>query len=133
MRYRICYSFHWPDRSIVLRHKVPKTHREFARKMRREPTDAEAALWSMLRGRQLEGLRFRRQHPIAGYIVDFVCLDAKLIVEADGEQHAESSRDSVRDAQLVALGYTVLRYWNNEILQNSDGVAQDILHYAGRL
>ena len=101
--------------------------------MRKAPTDAEAALWSMLRGRQLEGMRFRRQHPIAGYIVDFVCLDSKLIVEADGEQHAENQRDRFRDAQLAGLGYTVLRYWNHEILQNSDGVALDILHHAGKL
>ncbi len=100
--------------------------------MRKEPTAAEARLWSIVRGKRLEGLRFRRQHPIAGYIVDFICLDARLIVEADGGQHSDSARDVARDARLAELGYRVLRFGNEEILRNADGVSQMILAAAIR-
>jgi very-short-patch-repair endonuclease len=100
--------------------------------MRREPTDAEARLWSIVRGKKLENLRFRRQHPIAGYIVDFICLDARLIIEADGGQHSESVRDHIRDVRLTELGYRVLRFSNEDILRNDDGVAAMILSEAGK-
>ena len=115
-----------------MRRKVPGHHRSFARSMRKEPTEAEAALWAMLRGRKLEGLRFRRQHPTVGYIVDFICLEAKLVVEADGEHHAENDADRVRDEKLRALSYRVLRYWNREILDEPDAVIADILFHSGR-
>lgn len=83
--------------------------------------DAESHLWKLLRRQQL-GERFRRQCPIDRYVVDFVCLRRKLIVEVDGGQHAESSQDRVRDACLAKLGFRVLRFWNNDVLENSEGV-----------
>ncbi|WP_353653178.1 endonuclease domain-containing protein [Porphyrobacter sp. SLTP] len=101
-----------------------------AKKMRREPTEAEAKLWSMLRGARLCGLKFKRQEQVGDYIVDFVCFGARLIVEADGGQHAESVHDAVRDDWLRAQGFRVLRFWNNDILGNPDGVARVILDAA---
>jgi very-short-patch-repair endonuclease len=85
-------------------------------------TDAEKALWAKLRGHQLHGMGFRRQESIGPYVVDFVCREAKLIVEVDGGQHAESESDAVRDAFLARGGFRVLRFWNNEVLSNLDGV-----------
>jgi very-short-patch-repair endonuclease len=93
-----------------------------ARTLRRNLTDAERALWYRLRHQQL-GVRFRRQHPLGNYIVDFVCLDRKLVVEVDGSQHLESQRDQERDQWLHAAGYRVLRFWNHEVL----GQTQDVL------
>ncbi len=95
--------------------------RDFARELRRNMTDAESHLWKLLRRRQL-GERFRRQCPIDRYVVDFVCLRRKLVVEVDGGHHAESSQDRIRDACLMKLGYRVLRFWNNDVLENSEGV-----------
>lgn len=92
-----------------------------ARLLRKNPTDAEKRLWSRLRGNQL-GCKFRRQHPVGGYVADFACVEHRLIVEADGGQHAENPSDAVRTQRLEALGWRVLRFWNNEILQNTDGV-----------
>jgi very-short-patch-repair endonuclease len=97
-----------------------------AKTMRHEPTAAERALWHLLRDRRLEGFKFRRQRTIAPYIVDFVCLDHGLIVEVDGGQHSESDYDERRDAVLKAQGFRVLRFWNNDVLQNSDGVFDTI-------
>ena len=101
-----------------------------AKRMRREPTEAEAKLWSMLRGQRLGGLKFKRQEQLGDYIVDFVCFGARLIVEADGSQHAENSGDTVRDEWLKGQGFRVLRFWNNEILANPEGVARVILDAA---
>jgi very-short-patch-repair endonuclease len=115
-----------------MRRKVPDKNRSFAKSMRNEPTDAEYAMWQIIRGKRLEGLRFRRQHPIANYIVDFICLDEKLVIEIDGSQHAESSYDLKRDRDLEALGYTVLRFWNEEVLRNADLVAEKIVWVAGK-
>jgi very-short-patch-repair endonuclease len=98
--------------------------------MRREPTKAEAKLWAMMRGQRLGGMKFKRQEQLGDSIVDFVCFQARLIVEADGGQHAESSSDAVRDAWLEAQGFRVLRFWNNDILGNPDGVARLILDAA---
>ena len=98
-----------------------------ARKLRRDMTDAERKLWSILRGRQLEGYRFRRQEPIDQYIVDFICFEARLIIEVDGGQHFESEADRKRDAHLEWRGFRVLRFWNNDVLSNPDGVFQIIL------
>jgi len=94
--------------------------------MRREPTDAERKLWTMLRAKRLGGHKFKRQEQIGDYIVDFVCFAARLIVEADGSQHADNA-DAARDAWLKHQGFRVFRFWNNDILTNSDGVAQAIL------
>ena len=98
-----------------------------AKRMRREPTEAERRLWAILRGRRMGGAKFKRQEQIGDYIVDFVCFSEKLIVEADGSQHIESRADEVRDAYLKANGFRVLRFWNNDILANSDAVAEAIL------
>ena len=99
-----------------------------ARRLRAEMTDAERQLWSRLRARQIEGLHFRKQVPIGDYIVDFCCLKRRLIVEVDGGQHAErADYDSERTAWLSQEGYRVLRFWNNEVLQNADGVVETIL------
>ena len=97
-----------------------------AKRLRRDMTDAERNLWSVLRNAQLGGAKFRRQQPIGSYVADFVCLEQRLIVEADGGQHAESSVDRSRTSFLESKGYRVLRFWNNEILTNLDGVAQVI-------
>ena len=115
-----------------MRRPIPPKLRKFARDMRKAPTDAEAMLWGILRARQLDNMRFRRQHPIENYIVDFICLEEKLIIELDGSQHAENAYDEKRDARLIELGFTVLRFWNDEILKNSDEMAQMILAKAGK-
>jgi very-short-patch-repair endonuclease len=89
-------------------------------------TDAERKLWSALRDRQLDGAKFRRQQPIGPFVADFVCQERRLIIEADGGQHAESANDARRTKFLESKGYRVLRFWNNDILRNLDGVAQVI-------
>lgn len=100
-----------------------------ARKLRRNQTDAERALWFRLRDRRLEGLKFRRQMPIASYVVDFCCESARLIIELDGGQHANSQEeDAKRTAALEAQGYLVLRFWNNDVLKNTDGVVESIIN-----
>ena len=100
---------------------------ERARSLRRNLTPAESALWMRIRGRQLGGFKFVRQEPIGRYYVDFVCRERRLIVELDGGQHAESPRDRQRDRELRALGYCVIRFWNNEVIENLDGVLQRLL------
>lgn len=104
-----------------------RTHR--ARALRHEATRAEHALWRGLRGRGLGGAKFRRQHPLDPFIVDFVCLARRLLVEVDGGQHAPElggPDDRRRDAWLRAEGFRVLRVWNHEVLGNLDGVLQRI-------
>jgi very-short-patch-repair endonuclease len=93
-----------------------------ARTLRNAPTKAEHRLWQALRKRQVAGARFRRQHRLGPYIADFVCLELRLVIEVDGGQHAQNPRDRVRDAWMEGQGYTVLRVWNNEVLQNLEGV-----------
>jgi very-short-patch-repair endonuclease len=97
-----------------------------ARRLRRDLTDAERRLWHQLKDRRLAGLKFRRQHPIGRYVADFACVERRLVVEVDGGQHAESAADRARDAALQAAGFRVLRFWNNEVLQNMDGVVRTI-------
>lgn len=100
-----------------------------ARRMRANPTDAEKRLWNVLRDKRLGELKWRRQEIIDDrYILDFVCYEHRLIVEADGSQHADSTKDRERDAWLIAQGFQVLRFWNNDILTNIEGVAEAILH-----
>jgi very-short-patch-repair endonuclease len=101
--------------------------RDRARSLRRAQTDAETALWRLLRAKRFAGWKFRRQLPIGNYIVDFACPSVRLIVEADGSQHAESVYDVDRDGWLKTEGWRVLRFWNNEILENGEGVAEAIL------
>jgi len=95
-----------------------------AKRLRRELTDAEKKLWRLLRSRQLCRAKFRKQQPIGPYIVDFVCLEARLIIEADGGQHAQSEQDVSREVWLNSRGYRVLRFWNPDIFGNIDGVLQ---------
>ena len=100
----------------------------FARFLRRTQTDAERRIWFRLRNRQLGGWKFRRQVPVDRFIADFLCEDARLIVELDGGQHGERlQEDAERTSVLEAYGYRVARYWNAEIMQNLDGVLEDIL------
>ncbi|WP_435103172.1 endonuclease domain-containing protein [Arhodomonas sp. AD133] len=100
--------------------------RGFAKSLRRNMTDAERLLWRHLRAHRLNGQKFRRQQPIGPYIVDFVHFRARLIVECDGGQHNESAADHRRDTWLQAQGFTVLRYWNHQILNETDNVLNDI-------
>ena len=101
-----------------------------ARKLRRQATDAETKMWHLLRNRQLRNAKFRRQHPIGHYVADFVCVEHTLIVEIDGGQHASQTDGDVRrTAYLNDLGYTVVRYWNNEVLTNPEGVLEDLAKY----
>jgi very-short-patch-repair endonuclease len=102
----------------------------FARQNRKAMTPAEKRLWMVLRNHAI-GYHFRRQHPCGSYILDFVCLEKKLVVEADGSQHAESESDAIRDAWLNQQGFRVLRFWNHEILQNPDGVYRAVLAALG--
>ena len=96
-----------------------------ARNLRANPTKAEKKLWSILQRDQL-GCKFRRQYPIKPYIVDFCCCDKKLIIEVDGGQHNESAQDQKRDYDLENQGYQILRFWNNEVLENIEGVRSKI-------
>ncbi|MFM2410285.1 MAG: hypothetical protein RL481_1113 [Pseudomonadota bacterium] len=98
-----------------------------ARRLRRNRTDAEDRVWCHLRNRQLEGAKFRFQAPVAGYVADFLCTEARLIVELDGGQHGEQlEQDEARTRALEAAGYTVIRFWNNDVLTNTDGVLEAI-------
>jgi very-short-patch-repair endonuclease len=94
--------------------------------MRRKPTDAERRMWALLRDRRLTNYKFRRQVPIGPYIVDFFCADAKLIVELDGTQHADSPHDAKRDVYLAAQGFQTLRIWNNDILARPQQVLEAV-------
>ncbi len=96
-------------------HDPPPKHRDFARSMRVDGTKAEAMLWNQLKDRRMGSFKFRRQVPLKNYIVDFISFEAKLIIEIDGSQHAESKHDIKRDAALAADGFRTLRFWNEEI------------------
>src|ERR1043166_5624530 len=100
-----------------------------ARRLRENPMDAEIRLWSKLRRRQLDGHRFRRQVPLGRYIADFVCLEQRLIVEVDGGQHSDNPVDDARTAWLEAQGFRVLRFWNNDVLANTEGVLLVIMQH----
>jgi very-short-patch-repair endonuclease len=96
-----------------------------ARALRTSSTDVENLLWTQLRRKQFAGLKFRRQQPIDNYIVDFVCFEKRGVIEVDGGQHAsERDKDAKRDEYLIRNGFKVLRFWNNEVLQNMDGVLE---------
>ncbi len=101
--------------------------KHLARTLRRQQTRAEQLLWSRLRNRQLEGCKFRRQQAIGPYIVDFLSVQPKLIIEVDGGQHAESAlQDAQRTEYLQWLGYQVVRYWNDQVLQDVEAVMESI-------
>jgi very-short-patch-repair endonuclease len=99
-----------------------------SRAMRREPTAAERALWLRLRNRAILGCKFRRQFAVGDYIVDFCCVERQLVIELDGEQHAMQAKryDEKRTADLRTFGFQVVRFWNEEVLKNLDGVVEEI-------
>jgi very-short-patch-repair endonuclease len=95
---------------------------QIARRLRVNQTDAETVLWNRIRNRQIDGHKFVRQLPISGYVCDFVCREKFLVIEVDGGQHNESAADAIRDRRLAEDGYRVLRFWNNDVLGNLEGV-----------
>jgi len=98
-----------------------------AKTLRKRLTDAESLLWRHLRAKQLEGLKFRRQQPIGNYIVDFVCFEKGVVIEVDGGQHTiEKEKDNERDKWFEGQRFKVLRFWNNEVLMNIEGVLEAI-------
>ena len=103
-------------------------HKHFTAKVfRKNFTDTERLLWKYLRAKQMVGCKFRRQEPIGRYIVDFICQGKRIIIEVDGGQHSvDQERDSRRDNWLEGQGYKVLRFWNNEVLTNTEGVLEVI-------
>lgn len=111
--------------------RVAKESVKRARSLRSEPTDAERRLWQRLRRLQIDGWHFRRQHPVPPYVLDFACLSARIAIEADGGQHSESARDEGRTRFLEAQGWRVLRFWNTEILKNTDGVIEVVMAALG--
>ena len=107
------------------RHYATAAQIQYARDLRLNATEAEKRLWNLLRNRQLDGQKFKRQFPIGNYIVDFACEMQKLVIELDGGQHnnpLNQSSDVKRTADLEQIGWQVLRFWNHEILTNSEGV-----------
>ena len=110
-----------------MRRIVPET-RTRARRLRKDSTDTEGALWNLIRNRQLLGYKFRRQVPVVKYIADFVCLERRLIIELDGGQYQEQTDyDAGRTRCLESQGFMVIRFWNSEVLGNPEGVQQAIL------
>ncbi len=108
---------------------MPAEYLEHCREMRKDATDAETLLWQLLRDRQLLGFKFRRQHVIEGYIADFYCHKAGLVVEVDGGGHAEEEQsryDAERTVHLQALGLRVIRFWNDQVLKQTDDVLEAI-------
>ena len=99
---------------------------KFAKAMRHQPTNAEAIIWTALRGARLQGCKVKRQQPIGVYIVDFVCFECELVVEIDGGQH-DVSEDLARTSWLQSQGFRVLRFWNNEVIERKDDVLESII------
>jgi very-short-patch-repair endonuclease len=106
----------------------------YARTLRKDPTHAERVLWQRLRRRQLAGFKFRRQHSVGPYICDFACLEASIVVELDGSQHAEQSDyDMRRDNFLRSRGFRVLRFWNNDVLVRTEVILETIYEALQRI
>jgi len=102
--------------------------RQFVRTLRKRMTDAERRLWYYLRDRRLGGWKFRRQYPVGPYIVDFICPEKNVVIEVDGGQHAENEEmDLQRSAYLNKMGYRVFRFWNNQVLQETEAILEAIL------
>lgn len=100
---------------------------ELQRDLRKAMTDAERLLWQALRGRQISGYKFRRQHPFGDFILDFVCLEKMLVIEIDGGQHLDhQALDDARTEKLVNAGFSVLRFWNHEVLSEKEAVKERI-------
>ncbi|QND52501.1 endonuclease domain-containing protein [Phyllobacterium sp. 628] len=112
---------------------IPRKMRSNAKSMRKALTDAELKLWNAVRAHRLMGLSFKRQMPIAGYIVDFACPARRVIVELDGSQHGDDDRliyDQKRTERLASDGWTVLRFWNDDVVRDIEGVCQHIVRVA---
>ena len=107
---------------------IAKQPLDRSRALRRDSTEAEKRLWAILRNRNLDGYKFRRQFTIDSYVVDFCCIAERLIIEIDGEQHADARKryDDARTRELKARGFRVLRFWNTEVLKETEGVVQEI-------
>jgi len=114
-----------------MRDDIPPSAVSRARAMRRKPTDAERALWGVLRSRRMQTLKFRRQAPVGPYVVDFLCLERRLVVECDGSQHADDRRDVARDAWLERQGYKIIRFWNATILRERASVLDTVVAACG--
>ena len=105
--------------------KVALTH--FSKKLRKNSTEVESLLWNRLRARQLQGIKFRRQQPIENLIVDFVSFEKRIVIELDGGQHKMNrEKDNKRDRSLAENGFTVLRFWDSELIENMEGVLEVI-------
>ena len=101
-----------------------------AKVLRKNFTDTERLLWKYLRSKQMQGFKFRRQEPIGNYVVDFICQEKQLVIEVDGGQHSTKNiRDNERDKWLKGQGYKLLRFWNNQVLMNTEGVLEVIRSY----
>ena len=112
--------------TLIMRGQTRSFARSIASDLRKNSTDAERRLWHRLRGEQL-GVRFRRQHPYGDYVLDFVCVDRGLVVEVDGSQHCERAvKDEARTKRLEAAGFRILRFWNNQVLEETDAVVDAI-------
>ena len=110
------------------RRRIPPITTARARRLRSDMTDVERKLWNAMRGKQLEGCRFRRQHPIGAYVADFACVERMLVIELDGSQHqTQEAYDVDRSRYLNQQGWQVVRFWNNEVLENLDGVLEVIV------
>jgi very-short-patch-repair endonuclease len=97
-----------------------------AHQLRRDQTEAERVLWRAMRARSLAGAKFRRQHPVGPFVADFLCHESRLIVEIDGGQHALSPSDAPRTRWLEARGFRVIRFWNNQVLSQTEAVLEEI-------
>jgi very-short-patch-repair endonuclease len=104
--------------------------RDAARTLRRNATDVERIMWLVLRDRRLSGIKFRRQVPIGPFVADFAAIEHRIVVELDGGQHADSVADARRDAFLTREGWRVLRFWNNDVMHNREGVLERIVQAA---
>jgi very-short-patch-repair endonuclease len=113
-------------------HEPPPQHRAFARAMRLNATKAERLLWQQLKDGKIGGVKFRRQVPLLGYILDFISFDQKLIIEVDGAQHADNVADQNRDQAFAKEGFKTSRFWNSDIEENMDFVVKTILIALGR-
>lgn len=113
--------------------KQRKTQRPAAQRLRRDSTDAEMVFWLQVRDRRLMGLKFKRQCPIDGYIVDFICPERGIVVEIDGGQHNESKKDKIRDEYLASKNLMIIRFWNNDVLSNINGVITKLSETLGSL
>lgn len=105
---------------------MPQDNLAHARRMRREPTEAEARLWRHLRAHRFAGFKFKRQQPIDHYIVDLICLSKRLVIEVDGSQHVELRDDDARTAYLERQGFRVIRFWNDDVLARTELIMDEI-------